>query len=474
MTRRYSQLLLAAVLLCACAAGASARDNATQAGGAGMAASIGQAVSALCPQPCVPLDASGLGSFPWVYQDAQQVFNNSTLAFISARVMPGSLAGSAKLSPAGGFINAYVQVIAKLSYTLNSADQLRVQASSAKAATAAGATVVAYETLFGAITPEAMQTARQACGTEAIQTDIDYVVTYIMGSVWSGRGAAQLQPLTSATMTSADNLQQLLPLTPPQGEPVVAAAQVYLSMTQESSDIMSRVQSGSWEISRLNQNTGYPGSVNGGMLTADPQTGAVSVNYQPGYSISRTIADINRDLSDPSRVFSATISYPDASGTLQNYRLEFSGYTYVPIAPDAWQAATGNGWYAAAPIAEATANEAKDVTGYKFVNAPGYNMNNLAMGGNFGRLTGLLICNAITVSPATQSVAATRAQPFAPTWRSIYLAAPSSSTSLPPLAGTTPLQQQAYVIAGTLEFPTPPTRVLEAAKTIPASLTLRP
>lgn len=436
----FAALLLIAALRWAAPASA-APDS-----GNGQVAALSKAIAGLCPSQCIPIDTSGLGNFPWFYQDANQVFNAGTLDFVSARVMPGPVDGTASLSAAGGYINAYAQVIAKLSYTLGSADQLRVQATAAASSMAAKTTVSTYKKIFGPITAADMDLARRACGNEAIQTDLDYVISYIMGSVWSGRGKEGQQPLTTAEMSASQDLLRLLRLTPPEGAPVVKEAGTYLSASLATSDIWSGVQAASWEISRLNQNTGSPSSGNAGMLTVDPRTGAVSTTYQPGYRIPRSTTDIGRDLNDPARVLQVNISAPSSSGApQQGYVLEFSGYTYVPIVPTAWQEANDRGWYASAPIAEATANansnsnSSQNVTGYKFVNPPGYNMGNLAGGGNFGRLTGLLICKSIRTTPTAAP---------ALTWTA--MGAQNGDYAVPPL------QQQAYVIAGTLEFPTPP------------------
>lgn len=444
----FPALLLIAALRWA--AGASAQEGPASGSRYGPVAALSKAIAGLCPTQCIPIETSGLGNFPWFYQDANQVFNADTLDFVSARVMPGPLDGTASLSAAGGYINAYAQVIAKLSYTLGSADQLRVHATAAASAKAAKATVATYEAIFGVITPADLDLARRACGSEAIQTNIDYVISYIMGSVWSGRGVAGMQPLTTAELSASGNLMGLLPLTPRKGDPVVALAGDYLSASQATSDIWSEVQAASWKINRLNQNTGFPTGGNGGMVTVNPQTGAVSTAYQPGYGIPRAVADISRDLNDPARVLRVDISSRSSSGTPQDYVLEFLGYTYVPIVPATWQAASGDGWYAGAPIAEATANANQDVTGYKFVYSPSYNMGNLAEGGNLGRLTGLLICKDIRATPMSVPTAGAAARPYAPAWTWTAIGAQDGS-----YAGR-PLQQRAYVIAGTLEFPTPP------------------
>jgi hypothetical protein len=76
--------------------------------------------------------------------------------------------------------------------------------------------------------------------------------------------------------------------------------------------------------------------------------------------------------------------------------IEYQGYSMVPIAPLAWSPDTDIGWYSAKPIARAYENDKKDVTGFTFLGDPGYNLQPLDAGGNFGFLRNLLICNNVS------------------------------------------------------------------------------
>lgn len=441
--QKMTMLVMLLVCLLRIDTGAQAQHNPD---GSSLAASLGTAIAELCPTTCIPVDTAGLGNFFWFYQNINGVFNQATLDMIDTRVMPGTVAGVARLSAAGGFPNAYAQVVARLVYTLGSADQRRVQQTMQASAVAAASTVAAAEAAFGPITPAALEQARKTCGRIAIEARLDYVITYLMGSVWSGRGAQGLSPLTTEAMTAAPDLLHLLPFTPAAGHAVVAAAGAYLQAAQAISALWAQVQLASWQIHRLSENTGSPTSANGGMATVSPWTGFIAPGAQPGYRIARTLMDISTELNDPARVLRVTMRTPDTAGQLRDYVLEVSGYTYIPIVPNALQD-SGTGWYASAPIAAAAANGTRDVTGYKFVGAPGYNMQGLADGGNFGRLTGLLVCQDIRVLPTAYPPPARGAAVFAHVWNA--LSAPRRSTA----PGTPILEQQAYVIAATVAFP---------------------
>ena len=58
-----------------------------------------------------PVQYPSQGDFMWNWQNSNQVFNNSTFQYINARVSPGDIANTIKLSSGGGFANAYVELL---------------------------------------------------------------------------------------------------------------------------------------------------------------------------------------------------------------------------------------------------------------------------------------------------------------------------------------------------------------------------
>jgi hypothetical protein len=91
------------------------------------------------------------------------------------------------------------------------------------------------------------------------------------------------------------------------------------------------------------------------------------------------------------------MSMVSGSSTNCSVSITYAGYSMVPAQPTAWKQATNIGFYFADPINQAVANTGRDVTGFKFLNNPPYNLNALANGGNFGLLTNLLISNYPTI-----------------------------------------------------------------------------
>lgn len=365
---------------------------------AALTVAINEAIAGIYDTQITLIQYPAQGDFLWNYENQNLVFNQGTFDYISAKVSPGQVSGTAQLSPSGGFVNAYVQIIAKLIYTLSTTDQASVNTASQNASVEASTIVTDYQTSFGQITTVNIQTAQQACGTDAVQTKLDYVIAYVLGYLWSGQQAANQPPLTYVEMATAPNLTALLPQMPTTGSQVVTDVSAYLKLMQRVVTLQSQVQLGGWTIAQLNANSGAPTDANGGMKTVNPGTGAVSSTDQVGYGINRSLSDIQSDLNNAQRILKVTVPAPTGNGSEQSITLEYPGYTLVPITPTAWQQASNVGWYAGGPIAEAFANGKQNVTGFKFVSNPGYNLNSLAGGGNFGQLTNLLISNYPTVT----------------------------------------------------------------------------
>ncbi|WP_448274635.1 hypothetical protein [Nostoc sp. DSM 114160] len=271
------------------------------------------------------------------------------------------------------------------------------------------------------------------------------------------------------------------------------------------------------------------------MQTVNPNTGAVSQTFQVGYSISRSLASIQNDLNNKQQIIKVDIRTSEKSSTeviasiadLPSFffgsvlrfsqensfddnmqmvqgsskdsliEIKYPGYTMVPIEPLAWQQATNIGWYYEEPIAEAYKNGTQDVTGFKFVLPPNYNLNSLADRGDFGQLTSLLISNYPTVTILYQNADFKK---FKQSWdqnrkgnltlfgfnkigsfsKGIYSSQvhPGSSNSefsvifspSPEVVSIPELQKMAYVIGGTFNFPAINTSKVSLVRRIIAKL----
>lgn len=393
-----------------------------------------EAIASIYKTRITPIQFPAQGDFNWFWQNPNQVFNQGTFDFISGRVSPGDYPDSAQLSPAGGFPNAYIQVVTALQYSLSSTESATLNKAVSNASAQAQAVVSTYQGIFGQISDAQMKTAQEALGEFAVANKQDYVIGYILGYIWSGRKDEKKPALTYTEMANARDLRKLLPLMPASGVPVLADVTIYLNFIAPVSSLEDQLFLGGWIRNQLRTNTAVPTERNGGMKLVNPNTGAVSPDYQVGYGINAAISQIQNDLNSD-RSFSMSMQVSQASGsslrvsidggagfsvgsllrfslgTQFNYdmttvqgtstdctvEISYKGFTMAPTAASAWQQATSVGWFYGDPIAEAFRNQGKDVTGFKFVSTPPYNLGPIASGGNFGMLTNLLISNYPTV-----------------------------------------------------------------------------
>jgi hypothetical protein len=372
-----------------------------------------------------PVQYPSQGDFKWNWQNGNQVFNDATYQYVNALASPGNVVDTVALSPGGGFANAYVAVINDMVFSLSSGDQAKLTQAQSNASVQAGTIVSDYQNSYGTITAAQMAAA-------GVQTKQDYVIGYVLGSQWSGA----TPPLSYTAMATARNLKALLPKAPMGADQVITDVTVYLNLMQPVNGFSDQLQNGAWTLSQLKANAMYPSASNGGIQTFDPNTGTVLPGYNDGWGISDSIASINNDLLNTGRTISIGMTTSQSSGsdlevnvqgqagftigswlefetevsggydmsktagtsTDCSVSITYAGYSMVPAAPAAWQQATNTGFYYPDPINQAVVNGTQDVTGFKFLNTPPYQLGPLASGGNFGLLTNLLISNYPTIS----------------------------------------------------------------------------
>ncbi len=385
------------------------------------------AVASIFTSPIRPIQYPSQGDFMWNWCNPNQVFNSSTADYISAILSKGDFTNSAKMGSAGSFPNAYAQLITYLTFSLSSANQAKMINAQSNASTQAMTIISDYQTTYGPIT-DAMMTAA------GVMTKQDYVISYIMGSVWSGKG--NNQPVTYSQMAAARNLAALMPNMPISGNQILTDVAVYLNLMQPVLSLQDLLQNGTWILRQMKTNTQYPSASNGGIQTVNPFTGVVSQQYNVGYDIPSAIASINNDLQNTNRSINLSMTTSSASGSSLSVHVEaqagfsvgsllkfsvsggatydmnqvsgtstdcsvsiaWNGYSMVPMQPTAWQQATNVGWYYGSPIVQAMNNGQQDVDGFKFVSAPPFNLGTLDNGGTFGQFTNLLIANYPTIT----------------------------------------------------------------------------
>jgi hypothetical protein len=229
--------------------------------------------------------------------------------------------------------------------------------------------------------------------------------------------------------------------------------------------IAEQARYGNWLLGGLRQATCQPSAGNGGILTVDPDTGAVSTAYQVGYAVNTALATIQGGLMSGQPVL--TVSVPAANGATATLR--YPGVQMVAVQAAAWQQATGAGWWYPDPISEAFRNGQQDITGFRFVTPPSYHPGPLDAGGDLGWLVSLLISNppVVTMQTADSRLPRSSRSPevasFFDSLRLLDLDGSMASVAASPamLVGSSAtdgpdvpvLQQTAYVIGAALAFP---------------------
>lgn len=376
-----------------------------------------------------PVQFPAQGDFHPEWHDLNDVFNKATLGYIDALVSPGDFPGTVKLSAPNGFLNAYVQVIAAIDFTLSEHDTHVVTKAEGNARASAGILISDYQEKFKTITQKQMDDA-------GVANKQDYI-SYIIGNIWSGTEAANKSPLTAKIMAEARDLMDLLPALPSSGDLVVTDYLTYLGDMSPAVTQQTRQALGRYFLRSLKRNSGSPNLDNGGMKTVDPEQNTISDGYEPKYEINKSPAAIYGELTDKDRKITLSMEISQASGSDSSVSvegqagfsigswlsfgveggasydmskaqgtsmdctvlMEFEGYSMFPTVPLAWDQATNVGWYYDQPIAEAVKNADKDVTGFKFLGTPpDYNWDSIDKSGDFGIISNLLITSLPTIT----------------------------------------------------------------------------
>ncbi|RSD32049.1 hypothetical protein [Vibrio pectenicida] len=371
--------------------------------------------------------------FPYWYLNENLVFNQYTYDYISARVMPGKVEGTVQLSDGNGFSHAYLQVMSAIAFSLSQQTKQQLVEQQKELETLASDLVDVYEYAFNAITPEKINQANQVVEPYqvTIETKLDYVVQYVVGYQWSGRVAQEKPPLNFSQLADAKNLTQLLPDIPSSGAGVLQKFSLYLHSYRLISAVGNGLQYNSGILNALKNNVQFPTKETGGIRTFNPVDGSESDQYQPGYDIGISLADITNALNDGNRTIRLTLKTgrregtPNSKGSVGKIAskvtfvdelgrstdlnsltesgqvmvdVAYQGYVYLPILRASLSAGGQTGWYFSDPIWQAFNNQAQDETGYQFVYRPSFNLGCFNQGGNLATLTGVLIANAPQVT----------------------------------------------------------------------------
>ena len=104
----------------------------------------------------------------------------------------------ARLSSAGSFQNAWVQVLTGTVFALSNADVEQTNKYLSAAEVQSQEIVTDYQAIWGNIDDDAMATARAALPLASIENKLDYITAYTMGT----SGAARRKPRLPRSLRS--------------------------------------------------------------------------------------------------------------------------------------------------------------------------------------------------------------------------------------------------------------------------------
>jgi hypothetical protein len=365
--------------------------------------------------PVVAIRSGGQGDFAYNYFDANLNFNLWTYQWISALAGPSGDATTAALSGSGSFPAAWAQLLNQLFYRLSNADAQALASAQTAASQEQTNVVLTYAGAFGRITSAQLAAAAPLLGyTPQL---FDYIVAYVVGSLWYG----QSPPLSYTAMLAAPALAPLLHAIPPGGGPVVAAVQLYLhALGGNVAAIQSAFNAGSALLAQLRAAAASPAAGTTGMTTVDP--GGAPSPVVAAYNVGKSAMQIAADLAG-SRTISFTFEYQPAAGFSDlgdapasvllftptggeamvmeraagpvpaTILVTYTGYSIVPVAPDV-------SWYQQSVLAQALANwklGSAAPSGLTFQSSPLFTLTAFPTG-TFNRLRTVIVSNYPTVT----------------------------------------------------------------------------
>lgn len=363
--------------------------------------------------PLEGFDVGSLGNFPYYWENPSNLmFNTKTYNWISANLKDVGTDTVALDSP---FVNTYIEVFAKLSYSLSTNDQASLVTAQKNATNQQMALLTAWKAAYNSI-PTATAT----------QQPID-IIMHTIASQWA-------TPATDLnTIKLSKNLNALLNNTPASGQPILNPLANYLNALGSSISLQNNSTMNNGYLQTALQAVQSPSNTNGALQTDNNV-------YQPAYQISTQLSDIINALANQGSAISLKMVITNVSssqctvsinggtgfnipfldffsfslGSQVNYfsdsiamnsssleiDMEFTGVNLVNFGPVPFYLPTNQSWYWINPIQEAIKNGNNDVSGFKFSPTPQVNF---GQGGPFSFPEGVAICNqpAITITAKT-------------------------------------------------------------------------
>lgn len=269
---------------------------------------------------------NGLGDFNWSYSNgvAAQI-NGATYNWVSAQLGVADDDNMVSAGPADSFNTAYQSFIQGIYYQYSVADQTALQKSQNAASTQSAALVAAFNTTFGAPTTTDYATATTAMSAYPAygpSTEINFIIDYVMGNRWAGKGG----PYSNVKMQNTASLSTLLTAAPANAGTVLPLASQYLVALGLGAALTDQANLANMQIGAMKNNVLTPTATNGGMTVYNAQANQQNNPILVGYIVSPTPSQ------DPSlQTNKITASFSSVATSNSTWNVSYAGQAGISV-----------------------------------------------------------------------------------------------------------------------------------------------
>ncbi|MDQ2823274.1 MAG: hypothetical protein M3Y65_23330 [Pseudomonadota bacterium] len=270
--------------------------------------------------------SNGLGAFNWSYSNGQSTqINGATYNWVSAELDVADGNNMVCAGPADSFVTAYQSFIQGIYFQFSIADQTTLQKSQNAASTQSAALVAAFNTTFA--TPTATDYATATAAMSAYppygpSTEINFIIDYVMGKMWAGKGG----PYSNVQMQNTASLSTLLTAAPANAGTVLPLASQYLVALGLGAALTDQGNLANMQIGAMKKNVLTPTAANGGMTVYNPQSNQPNNPTLPGYLVSPVPS---QDPSLQTTKISATFSSSATSDS--SWNVSYAGQAGISV-----------------------------------------------------------------------------------------------------------------------------------------------
>jgi hypothetical protein len=345
-------------------------------------------------------DIGAKGNMPYYWQDPRNLqFNSNTYDWIKSNLK----ANTTPIQQDQVFTDLYIRALSSISYSLSSADQVKLNKAKEDATDQQGAVLRAWQDAFGSLPSGDGQ-------------PIDLIAAEI-ASKWA------VPPTTLPEIQQSININALLNNVPASGKPVVPVFANWLNAIGSAVSLENNTTMNSAYLAKALAAAQTPTDANGGLKLNNDLV-------VPAYKVSTQLSDIENSLKNSGQAANMTMkitrstqsecqvsiqggasfSIPvlslfsmDVGGNANYFEsdiattenettvsMSFPGVTLVSFGPEPFDMSPPRNWFWMEPVREAIKNGNSDVSGFKFSPDPQIDF---SKNGPFAYLMGTAISN---------------------------------------------------------------------------------